>query len=92
MYPFITNLISGRAAVVPLGVAEPNDFFVISTTSIANYTNDPINLIELNPLILLASSATELNRLLNRHPCVAKISIVTIFKMRHGCCNTLCSF
>jgi hypothetical protein len=48
---------SDGAAVVSLGAVEPNDFF-ISTTSTANYTNDPINLIELNPLISLASSAT----------------------------------
>jgi hypothetical protein len=41
-----------------LGSAEPNNFFVILTTSTAHYTNDPISLIELNPLILLDSSTT----------------------------------
>jgi hypothetical protein len=35
-------------------------FFVIPTTSNAHYTNDQINLIELNPLILLASSTTDM--------------------------------
>jgi hypothetical protein len=47
---------SGRAAVTSLGAAEPNDFFVIFTISHVNYTNDPISLIELNILILLANS------------------------------------
>jgi hypothetical protein len=49
---------SGGAAVVALGSAEPNNFFVIFTISTTHYTDDPISLIELNPLILLASSAT----------------------------------
>jgi hypothetical protein len=38
---------SGGAVAVPLGAAESNDFF-ISTINTANYTNDSINLIELN--------------------------------------------
>jgi hypothetical protein len=36
---------------------EPNDFLFFSTTSTPHYTNDPISLIELNLLILFASSA-----------------------------------
>jgi hypothetical protein len=52
------DVLSGRAAVVTLGSIKPNDFFVISTTSTTHYANDSISLIELDPLILIASSAT----------------------------------